>query len=64
MTKTSLKLSWLIGGLLCSGVANALQTNKQWLTESEFISPIDVAQTDHKQLAVSEALGIALLDEH
>ncbi|TMN90428.1 3-phytase [Pseudoalteromonas phenolica] len=63
MTNTSLKLSWLIGGLLCSGVANASQTDKQWLTGSEFISPIDVAQTDHKQLAVSEALGIALLDE-
>lgn len=63
MTNTSLKLSLLIGGLLCSGIANASQINKQWLTESEFISPIDAAHTAHKQLAVSEALGIALLDE-
>lgn len=66
------RLPWLLCGALTCGLSNASATNDNWLSSAEFIQSVSLsnqaenkADNKNKQrfLAVSEAAGVALLNE-
>ncbi len=64
MTTISTRLSWLFCSLLTCGIFNASASDYQWLSDAEFIHAVTVVNQDAQQLlAVSESMGIALIDK-
>ena len=64
MTTISTRLSWLFCSLLNCGIFNASASDYQWLSDAEFIHAVTLENQDAQQfLAVSESMGIALIDE-
>lgn len=64
MTTISTRLSWLFCSLLNCGIFNASASDYQWLSDAEFIHAVILENQDAQQfLAVSESMGIALIDE-
>lgn len=63
MKTLTTRLSWFIGSLLTCGLSNASTSDFKWLSDAEFIHEITAENQDAQQfLAVSESMGIALLD--
>lgn len=64
MKNLNSRLPWLLSGLLTCGLSHASTTDNQWLSAAEFIQAIGhQKQAQQRLLAVSETMGIALLDQ-